>query len=185
MAKRIVWTRQSSKILDELENNGRYIVQRSYIEEKMEDHAKLYLDTYCWYTNRAKEIVAKPDDVEFPIWVSLSESSMLGLTDDTVLLELAIDEENLIIVDQEKWGYVVNYLYIPENEADDLAHEKMLRQFHVDDTEAYMSSFYPAIKTKIIKSWDRVFSIKDDIKPENLTATIWEIRPENIIKIHR
>lgn len=185
MAKRLVWTRQSAKILDELDQNGRYIVKKSYIEEKMEEHAKLYFETYTWYSNKAKNLVEKPDDVIFPIWVSLTESSMLGLTEGNVLLELSIDEEALILVDQEKWGYVVNYLYIPKDEMDDQQHEAMLRKFNLDETEAYMSPFYPAIKAQIIKSWDRVFTIDQDIKPENLTATIWEIKSENVVRIIR
>ncbi len=176
-----VWTKQHENILHDLNENGRYIVKEEYIKKKMEEHADLYLGVYSWYTKKAEKIVTKPLDVKYPIWVSLSEESKIENSNGNVLLEIDIDENKLITIDLDKWGYVVNYMYIPKDEEDKLKHENILKSYNVDDTKAYMSPFYPHIKNKIIKSWDRLFDDNIKLSPVKV-GTIWEIKKEWIAK---
>lgn len=177
-----VWTKQHRGILEVLERCGRYIVKREYIEEKMEEHADLYTEVYAWYAHRAAEVVPKPDDVLYPIWVSLDEAEVIGGGGDAVLLELDVPREELIVLDIDKWGLIVNYMYIPRDEADREDHEKMLASYRLDDTEAYMSPFYPSVKSKIRKSWDRLFDDSVVMSPVKV-GTLWEVKREWIVKI--
>lgn len=177
-----VWTRQHTGIIDILERDGRYIAKREYIEAKMGEHAGLYTDVYSWYASRAASVAPKPGDVRYPIWVSLSEAETVGGSGDSVLLELLAPEAGLIVIDIDKWGLIVNYMYIPKDEADRAEHEKMLDSYRIDDAGAYMSPFYPNVKNKIRKSWDRLFDDSIVMSPVKI-GTLWEIKREWIEKI--
>jgi len=179
-----VWTKQHANILDDLEKNGRYIVKKEYIEQKMGEHARLYLDVYNWYRGAAEKIVPAPGDVEYPIWVSLNENEKIGNSDGNVLLEVEVDSDLLITMDIDKWGRIVNYMYIPKDDADQEAHDKLLESYGTDDCMAYMSSFFPVIKKKIQKSWDRLFDESFTLSPVRL-GTLWELRKEWIINVYR
>lgn len=185
MGKKVtVWTKQNANILDILDKEGRYIVKQEYIQQKMEDHAKLYLEVYNWYRSQAEKIVPAPSDVEYPIWVSLSEEEKIENSEGNVILEITVDEDELITMDIDKWGRIVNYMYIPKDEADEKAHDEMLKKYKTSDTKAYMSPFFPNIKKKIQKSWDRLFDNSFNLSPVQV-GTIWELKKEWIIKIER
>ncbi|WMJ77440.1 MULTISPECIES: DUF3841 domain-containing protein [unclassified Sedimentibacter] len=179
-----VWTKQNANILGDLDKNGRYIVKREYIQQKMEDHAQLYFDVYNWYRKAAEEIAPVPDDAEYPIWVSLKESEKIPNSEGNVLLEIEVNEEDLITVDIEKWGRIVNYGYIPKDRADQREHDKMLSSYGTNDCSAYMSPFFPIIKKKIIKSWDRIFDESITLSPVRV-GTLWELKKEWITKIEK
>ncbi|MCT8975057.1 DUF3841 domain-containing protein [Clostridium sp. CX1] len=178
-----VWTRQDEKILNVLEKDGRHIAKREYIEQKMEDCSKVYLDVYTWYTEKAKDIVAKPSDVQYPIWVSLSSDNMLQPVSGTVILELLIDRDLLIVVDLEKWGRVVNYWYVPLTLKDEEDYDKKLKNYGItNNSNVYLSNFYPHLKKEVIKSWDRLFDNSYSLSDLNV-GTIWEVKKEWIQKI--
>lgn len=177
-----IWTRQNSGILEELRENGRYIVKKEYIAQKKEEHAGLYLDVYNWYACAASKLSPRPADVSYPIWVSLAPEEGLGASEGNVIIEVLVDRSRLITIDIDKWGYIVNYMYIPRDEADKEEHEKMLKRYGTDDCAAYMSGFYPHIKNKIIKSWERLFDDSITLSPVKV-GTIWELRQEWITQI--
>lgn len=177
-----VWTKQHAGILKDLEQNGRYIVKKEYIVLKMEDHAGLYLDVYDWFYRAATKLLPAPPDVKYPIWVSLSEGEKIENSPGNVQLEISVEENRLLSFDIDKWGRIVNYMYIPADAADEAAHEAMLAQYGIDDCTAYMQPFYPNIKRKIIKSWDRLF---DDsiVLSEMRVGVLWELKKDWIVSI--
>lgn len=185
--KRIkLWTRQNKGILTDLENYGVYRVKEEYIREKLDTITPFYLKAYKWYTEKASKIVSKPKDVKYPIWLSTTENMMLQPTEDTVVLELELDEKYAVITDQEKWGYVINYWYVPLDRADERKHNEELEKYGIPDESALIMSgkgnFYPLLRNKIKKSWDRLFDNK--ITLCNLTqATLWEIKKEWVVNI--
>lgn len=177
-----VWTKQHRDILGVLEDRGRYIVKRQYIESKMDEHAGLYTEVYAWYADRAASVVTRPQDVEYPVWVSLDEGEVVGGGGDDVLLQLDVPSDRLIVLDIDKWGLIVNYMYIPRDEADRAEHERLLAAYRIDDTAAYMSPFYPSVKQKIRKSWDRLFDSSVVMSPVKI-GTLWEVKREWISRI--
>ena len=112
-AKVRLWTRQHKNILDELEKHGTYRVKKEYIAEKMDTFSNYYLSLYEWYGKNAEKLVPRPDGVIYPIWLSTSSDMMLQPTEDTVILEIEVDKKDIIYTDLERWGYVVNYFYLP------------------------------------------------------------------------
>ena len=177
-----VWTKQHENILIDLETKGRYIAKKEYIENKMEEHAAIYLGVYNWYYGAASKLVQPPEDVKYPIWVSLTEESKIEISPGNVGLEIEIPKENLITMDIDKWGKIVNYMYIPANLGDMDEHEAMLARYNIDDCKAYMTPFYPNIKQKIIKSWNRLFD-ESIILSTFRVGTVWEIRKEWVISV--
>lgn len=185
MSKIKVWTRQDESILEVLDKEGRYIVKKEYIEEKMEDCTKFYLEVYSWYTNKAKEIVPKPQDVSYPVWVSLSDEFMLQQVPGTVILELLVDEEAVIKMDCEKWDRIVNFWYVPLDITDEENYDKKLKSYGISNSSnAYMSNFYPQLKREILKSWDRLFDNSYSLS-DLCQGTIWEVKKEWVQKIEK
>lgn len=185
MANKVkVWTKQHEGILQVLDQTGRFLAQKTYIQQKMEDHAPLYLGVYEWYFHRASKIVPPPVDAKYPIWVSLSKEERIANSEGNVILEVELAEEQLLIVDLLKWGNIVNHLYIPKDLADQKEHARMLNTYGIDDVTAFMTPFYPNIKRKIEQSHDRLFD-DTSVLGERKVGTIWEIRKEWITKIIR
>lgn len=180
-----LWTKQHIGVLDTLERQGRHITRKEYIVAKMEDISKFYLDVYHWYAGAASKIVPKPSDVQYPIWVSLAPDSTLDNDEQTVVLEIEVESSQVIEVDYDKWGYIVNYMYLPSSPEDERVHQELLDRYGIDDPQAYMTNFYPAIKKKIIKSWDRLFDYDRTEKNMVRMGTIWEIRQEWVKNIIR
>ena len=178
-----IWTRQNERILDILKNEGRYVVKREYIENKLEDCAKYYFEVYSWYTREASKIVPKPEDVKYPVWVSITPDFMLQHTPGTVILELLVERDLIIVMDTEKWDRVVNLWYVPLDKKDEDEYDKKLKNYGISNcSNAYISSFYPHLKNEIIKSWDRLFDNSyslSDLKQ----GTIWEVKREWVQKI--
>lgn len=185
MAEKVsVWTKQNQGILADLEQNGRYIVKKEYIVQKMEEHATLYLDVYDWFYKAAVPFLHPPNDAKYPIWVSLAKEESIGNSDGNVQLEISVEKNRLLTMDLDKWGRIVNYMYIPMNAQDEEEHEKMLASYGIDDCTAYMTPFYPNIKQKVIKSWDRLFD-ESIILSEFRVGVLWELKKEWIIEIIR
>jgi hypothetical protein len=181
-----LWTRQHKGILEDLEKNGVYRVKEEYIKQKLDTITPFYLKIYKWYATEGSKIVKKPKDVDYPIWLSTTNDLMLQPTEDTVVLELEVDKENVIITDQEKWGYVVNYWYVPLDREDERNHNEELKKYGIsDESELFMTdkgNFYPLLRDKTKKSWSRLFD--DSIRLCDLTqATLWEIKKEWIVNI--
>lgn len=180
-----IWTRQDKKVLEDLKKNGRYIVKREYIEDKLEDCAKYYFEVYAWYTHEASKIVPKPEDVKYPVWVSITSDFMLQKTPDTVILELLVDKDLVIVMDSEKWDRIVNLWYVPLNKKDEDEYDKRLTNYGISNySNAYISNFYPHLKNEIIKSWNRLFDnsyLLSDLRQ----GTIWEVKKEWVQKVIR
>ncbi len=178
-----LWTRQNIKSLDEIKEKGRYKVERKYIEQQFEDIAGHYIKLYEWFVNKASKIITKPDDVEFPVWCSISEENMLKPIEDTVVYVLEVEESEVIYFDGRKWDYVLNHLYIPKDIEDEKVYIADMERKGFKDLFSFIdgkySSFYPLEKKRIMDSWIRVFEI-DEWNIFNVQANIWDIRKDMI-----
>lgn len=176
-----LWTRQHKNILDELDKHGVYRVKKEYITEKMDTMSNYYLDLYEWYGRNADKIVPRPEGVIYPIWLSTSSDMMLQPVEDTVILEVEVDRKDVIYTDMGRWGYVVNYFYLPIDQEDEQRHNEELEKYGINNESSLISgdkgNFYPLLKNKIIKSWERLFEPFEDTG-QVVQATIWEIKKE-------
>lgn len=185
MGKIKVWTKQHENVVKELKNTGRYIAKKKYIIMDLQEHADIVLEAYEWLIKNSPDINNKPKDVEFPVWVSFSRDSTMLLSEKTIILELELEEYLITKIDIIKWGMILNYEYLPENEFDKNRHKKLLEDYRISDTQAYMSQFYPHIKREIIESWRRLFYYNNNIQKNKSEyyGNIWEIKEEWIKEI--
>ena len=178
-----VWTRQHKSVLEKVQENGRYIAKRDYIYMDLKEHARLVLEVYDWLVKNSPNAGDKPEDVEYPVWVSFEEDRTYAAGEDGVIFELTIDEEMVAPVNIAKWGAILNYSYIPADKEDAKQHKELLEMYGVDDAKAYMTQFYPAIKKEIVVSWKRLFDENVKLGNDLKYGIIWEIRKEWVTKI--
>lgn len=184
--KVMLWTRQHIKSLEELQNNGVIRINRKHLEEKFDEITGYIAYLYKWFVDAAEKKLPKPDDVEFPIWCSVSEENMLRPTEDQVVYVLEVDKSEIIYFDGMKWDYVLNHHYIPKDAKDAEEYAKELEAKGYDNSFSFINEktahFYPAERKKVMDSWHRIFEIEEwDIF--KVQANIWEIRPEMIKNI--
>ena len=75
-----VYTRQSKKVLEELEKTGAYRVKEEYIRMKNDSISEYYLKLYRWFAERCRERIDVPQGCSFPIWLSMHDEYRLRNT---------------------------------------------------------------------------------------------------------
>lgn len=188
MKSRIFWTRQVEDVLRELDNRGEYIVKKKYIEDKNGSISEFYLRVYDWFTKYSIKYMNISEELRYPIWLSIEEEYMLQPTEGTVILELEIPDTDYLIINNEAWGYRLNYLYIPLNEEDEKVHnQELIKMGIADESDLVLTdkgNFYPLLKRKIIDSWERVYTTTSS-NPREMVAVTWKIKSEWIRRIMR
>lgn len=177
-----LWTCQSKIVLDTIINEEVYHVKREFIERKYQEVSKIFLTAYDWFVANAPTTLKKPKDAGYPIW-TWSDPKYVQHFDDSVILILEIDMDKVILFDSGKWNKILNLSYIHKDDDDRLKFSKELDKYNIsDDSHAYMSNFYPQLKSKIRRSWNRLFD--ENIKISGINqAAIWEIRKEWIVDV--
>lgn len=174
------WTRQVPEVVQEIETRGIYRVKEEYIRLKNDNIADYYLELYRWYTRKSRAYLAISEEGEFPIWYSLTEEFRLQPIAGTVVLEVEIPEEKVLVIDMEKWDYRVNNMYVPKDADDRRAFEDKLKYYGIADETALVGekgNFYPALKREVVMSWDRLFTMQPQDYAKGF-ATTWELKKE-------
>lgn len=188
MEKIVLWTRQVPQVLDQLSAQGSYQVKEEYIRIKNDSIADYYLDLYRWYTRTARNYISLREDQLYPIWLSLEGQERLQLVENTVLLKVEAPREKVLLCNMDAWGYRVNYWYVPVNEEDEQAHNRELMQNGIASDDELIrtakGNFYPLLRDKIKRSWERVFTMTD-VPAEKLSATMWELKKEWVKEVYR
>ena len=180
----VVWTRQNVLVLKELEANGSFICREQFLRAKSDTISDYYIQAYRWLTDQARKQITVPDDLYLPIWLALTEEAKLPEAEGEVSLTVDVPDEQLFIIDYNKWGYVLNYMYVPVDDNDERAHDKKLLDAGiVNEASLIMSdkgNMFPQFKSEIIRSWPRCCTPSDDI--QNNVGCVWQIRDEWIIE---
>ena len=145
-----------------------------------------FLKCYDWFTEEAVKYLPKPDDVHAPIWCSISRENCLKPIPGTVVYVLDIPESRVIYFDDLKWDYVLNQIYLPEDEEDQKAYDEHIKKLGISSGFEIMSGKYkgmfPEEEERIRESWKRAFKI-DNWSIWNVCGNIWEIKKEWVKKI--
>lgn len=176
MAQCVVWTKQHISVARTLEQTGRYVAKREFIERDLQEHAGLVLEVYDWLAAHSPNAFARPSDAEYPIWVSPSREAVMLPGPDSVMLELSVEAELITKINIDKWGTMLNYSYIPSDREDAERHFGLLEDYGLSDAKAYMSRFYPDIKREIVESWYRLFDDEVKLGGEGWYGNLWEIK---------
>ncbi len=185
MEKIKVYTKQRKEILKELDEQGYHVTTADHVAVEWKEDTKIVLEVYDWLVKNAPLQEAKPDYAIYPVWVSLSQEATMLLDDQSVILELSVDPALMTKINIFKWGKILNYSYIPKNEADAKDHIEMLEMYGTSDMKAYMTTFYPDIKREIVNSWKRLFDDSVTLGNEECYGILWEIRKKWVVNIEQ
>lgn len=169
-----VTTRQPLEVYQILKKQKTYHAKKEKIFEKFisDDIAQHYFEVYSWLNQK---LGIEKD--RFPIWLSVNQKYLLPLAQDFVLLELLIPTELLTFIDARGWDYRVNNCYVPLEQNDAMDFRAFLAKYGVSSEQSVLMGkkkhFYPLIRQKIMRSWDRIFTIN-----QRSIAIVYELRFE-------
>ena len=94
-----------------------------------------------------------------------------------------MDSDKVILFDREKWNRILNLSYVPKDNKDLEEYKNKLKEQGIyDETEVYMKNFYPFLKSKVKKSWDRLFDDKI-VLSQSRQAALWEIQKDWVVEV--
>ncbi len=201
MAKTKLWTIQRLQQWKEFEHSGILRADQTWIWPE-------FLPAYQWMVAQMQARLGEPPaGVAYPIWAwyqwldadrrrpDLRCRAYLGKGQVGVRIEFTKPADQILLSDFDLWHLPLCYRsYIGDNEADTLKVEEQLRcelkegGIAVDDFENYP----PERKTKIEKSWNRIFdpSFNDPYwggvwSKRSIQATLWQVSLDEVIKVTR
>ncbi|KAA9302023.1 MULTISPECIES: DUF3841 domain-containing protein [Aerococcus] len=176
-----LYTRQHENSLYELERTGSIRNKSIYVRLHMGPDADYFAERYRSFVEMAEERIPRPEGVEYPIWCAISKDTARLPIKGEVLYCLRVPKDQVIFFDGQKWDYVLNYLYIPSDEADQSAFKKELQARGLPSAyniiKGKYAGFYPDLEEKIRASWTRIFDI-DEPSRFKVQANLWEIQEE-------
>lgn len=181
----LAWTRQNALVLKEIESNGSFICREQFLRAKSDTISDYYIKAYRWLTSQARQHIEIRDDLYLPIWLALTECQRLPKARGEVSLTLDIPEEHLFIIDYNKWGYVLNYMYVPADDDDERAHDAKLAAAGIVNEAALImdankGNMFPQFKQEILRSWPRCCTPAPCM--EDNVGCAWEIKREWILE---
>ena len=185
MPAQTLWTNQNIAVLEQLERDGRFVARESFMRRSMEDVSEAMLFIYRWLARHMPTQAVRPQDARFPVWTAFSKGAVMKPGKGSATLELSVEEKYLCRIGITDWTSILNYAYLPEDEADRESHYRLLGTYGTDDAEAVMTPFYPQLKQGIMKSWERAFDNAERLPADRTYGLLWEVRKEWIRNIYR
>ena len=181
------WTRQDDIVLGELEKTGRLVMREKYVRVKSDTIADYYLSAYMWLTHKASSLIKIPSDTKLPYWIALSEAQRLPVAEGCVSLHIEVPADEIVVIDYNKWGYALNYMYVPDDDDDEREFNEKLKSLGINNEALLFTTdkgnFFPSEKQRILKSWDKIFTPSDNMD-ENV-GCVWEIKKSWITDIEK
>ncbi len=182
--KTLMWSGQQDIVLHTLKDKGRYVVKRSFVEEKYKETAWIFNEAYEYLSQCAKHIISKPVDAQSPIWVYKSIHNIYS-GDGINYLKVEIPENRWISFDVRKWNRILNLSYIGESANEEKEFEQWLYKRGIrDNLKIFSTSFYPVEKREIKKSWNRLLETPVQ-EEEYMQGMTWELKDEWIRKVYK
>ena len=161
-----VWTRQDPAVADVLESGEVYTAKEAYVRKKNGSISDYYIGLYKWLTDKCRDIMAIPKGDIFPVWLSIHEEYRLRPVENTAILKLRIPKKFVKVFSEYAWGYRANFMYMPYDKVDSDAFNAELKRYGIASESSLITgsegNYYPLLKRKILKSWDRIFSISPE-----------------------
>ena len=179
----IVYVSQADPVWEAIQRDGVAFSKAEYVRKKYQESAPVFLTAYQWFVSQLPRYVAKPAGAEFPYW-AFGDLYMMESGRASHVLALEVPKDEIVFFDMQDWNKVVQMKYIGEDEADERAFQRQLRDRGLDSRTVMLSNFYPDLKMQIQDSWQRLFrhheAIKQgkDVPIQSLQAGLWCIKKE-------
>lgn len=182
-----LYSAQTPLVRSILERDGVCHSKEEYVARKYGESGPIFLTAYRWFVREAAKIVPPPPGAEFPYWAFMDLYSVEGTSAD--ILALDVPREEAVFFDLYDWNKVVQLRYIGENDAQERAFQRELRERGLSSNDVMLTSFYPELKDQVLRSWSRLFRRHEAIKAGDLTgvggvqAGLWRLKKEWIKKV--
>lgn len=173
--KVMMWTGQEEIVMKTLNETGRYVVKRSYVEQKYKETAWIFRETYHYLAQCTEGLIPRPVGAESPVWVYKNVHHIYG-GEGMNYLELEIPQSQVITFDMRKWNRILNLDFVGKTAQEEEEFQKWLEKRGIRDNLAIFSTpFHPVEKQEIKKSWSNLLQIpvEDD---EYMQGMIWELK---------
>ncbi len=181
----IVYSAQTSTVIDVLNRDGVCYSKREYVLKKYEDTAKVFTTVYDAFVSEAVKYVPKPEGADYPYW-AFTDLYNVDTTGADVL-KLCVPTDELIFFDMYDFTKMLNQSYMGEDEKDEQTFIKKVTECGVKNiSDITLTSFYPLLKREVLASWKRLFRHHEAIKSgdsdvKNVQVGLWRIKKEWIV----
>lgn len=174
--KVIMWAAQTPVVVETLEREGISYVKKEYIEKKYGEVAWIFQTAYQFFISRFEKEVPRPTEAESPVWL-YRDPKWAGSNPGVCLVKLEIPRKEILFFDLRKWSQVLNLSLVgTEKEQADFERE-LEKQGIKDSMDIFRKPFYPILKNRIMKSWDKLFDV-DDVDEQYLQGAVWCLKKE-------
>ena len=181
MGKITVYTKQHKSVLEKLMANGRYVAEKKIVHGH--EDAFLMINAYDWLVAHHPDRERKPEDADYPVWVSFEKADTMIPGPDTVMLELEVEEDLITRLNVIKWTAINNCQYIAKDEKDAKLHRQKMEDYGLDDVKVCTTRFYPELRKEIEDSWLRAFDDTVDAGNDHAYGLLWEVKKEWIKRV--
>ena len=190
-----LWTIQGIEIYERLKRDGITYCLRPEFGDDL-----LYANAYKWMAKQMRQRIGEPPlkSIEYPMWAwyqydsakrNKPPRSPKDFSEDlSVLMEIEMPEQELLLSDFSTWHHVLNQLPLDDYNSiikitDDL-NKKAGKLLSFDDYDS-------TLQKRIEKSWEAIFDInrrdvvfgKQHKKNKSIQATFWALREENVVSV--
>lgn len=141
-----------------------------------------FADAYNWLIKQFNKRIPKPNQATIPIWWWLDNGVRTKEFQEDmppksvkVIIEANYPNNQVLLSDFEKWHYVLNKWYLP----DDINNDSDNYYDRIDQWFDHLSSRHQ--KVQMQKSWQQIFNL-DDQWP--IQANTWSIDLANVTKVY-
>lgn len=176
----VMWTAQTEAVLNELAKNRVSYVKKEYIKKKYGETAWIFETAYDYFIKKFQLCVEKPEEAESPIWL-FKDAKWAGGNQGAELLKLRIPAGQMLYFDRKRWTEILNLSYVGTEKEREAFDRELRAQGIADVSDVFAKPYYPAVKSRIIKSWDKVFET-EGLDDQDVQGAVWCIRREWIEK---
>lgn len=176
-----MWAAQTQIVLDTIERDGVSYVKREYIDKKYGEVAWIFKTAYNFFIPRFQVKVEKPAQAESPVWL-YRDPKWGGNNSGVVFMKLEIPADQIVFFDLRKWSEVLNLDFIGTEQEKKVFENELKSQGIYDAMEIFTKPFYPMLKRKVMKSWEKIFDI-EGTEEQYLQGAVWCLKKEWICEI--
>lgn len=184
-----LYTIQTDSVLEQLKQNGFHTAKMKFIKEKYGEVAPTFVDAYKWYTYNAEQIIPRPEEAESAIW-SYRDPIYIEKHSGCHILQLHVPIKNAVFFRMSDWNKRLNLRYIGKTTEEEDSYNKKLLQYGVDyEGNVFLTSFYPQLKSELLKSWQNLFRYDSLVKEQgdllfpDMQAGFWRLEWNWVQKI--
>ena len=181
-----LYTAQTQVVRDILEREGVCHSREEFVARKYGESGPIFLTAYRWFVGAASKLVPPPPGASFPYWAFRDLYSVEGCGADVLALDVPVDEA--VFFDLYDWNKIVQLRFLGENEAQERAFRRELRDRGLTENDVMLTAFHPELKEQTLRSWQRLFRSHEAIKAGDLSgvggvqAGLWQLKKEWIVK---